>query len=132
MENNEIKKETRSVKSAALEADEILRRAHEEAEKIVSAAKQQANAPQKCVPITQNANVPEEEIELFADSGNYSEPLAVKWGGRQFLIPRGAARPRPFSRGADHPHFPGAGSQGRRASFGVWNRPRRRCDRLEP
>ena len=89
MENNEIKKETRSVKSAALEADEILRRAHEEAEKIVSAAKQQANAPQKCVPITQNANVPEEEIELFADSGNYSEPLAVKWSGRQFLIPRG-------------------------------------------
>ena len=78
MENNEIKKEARSVKSAALEADEILRRAHEEAEKIVNAAKQQANAPQKCVP-----------IELFADSGNYSEPLAVKWGGRQFLIPRG-------------------------------------------
>ena len=69
MENNEIKKETRSVKSAALEADEILRRSHEEAEKIVNAAKQQANAPKKCVPITQNANVPEEDIELFADSG---------------------------------------------------------------
>ena len=87
--------ENMTQQQAQLTAQELLHQAKLEAKRILKEAQQQANqklAAQSCaksIPITQACDCPQVEIELFADSGSYTEPLAVKWGGRQFLIPRG-------------------------------------------
>ena len=88
--------EEMTLQQAELTAQEILKQAKAEAKRILKEAKAQLEqetaspAPRKATaPITQASDYEQVELELFADSGNYTEPLAVKWGGRQFLIPRG-------------------------------------------
>ena len=86
--------ENMNLEQANTTAQEILRQAKLEAKRILKEAKQQLEEEEKTakpvsVPITQSTDYEQVELELFADSGNYTEPLAVKWGGRQFLIPRG-------------------------------------------
>ena len=86
--------ENMAIEQANTTAQEILRQAKLEAKRILKEAKLQLEQEEKparptSVPITQATDYEQVEIELFADSGNYTEPLAVKWGGRQFLIPRG-------------------------------------------
>ena len=89
MEENNV------ITEAAATAKEILRQAKIEAKRIVQEAKNSlpdegaAEKMPRGIPVTQASDIPEVEIELFGDSGLYSEPVAVKWGGRQFLIPRG-------------------------------------------
>ena len=86
--------ENMAIEQANSTAQEILRQAKLEAKRILKEAKLQLEQEEKpakplSIPITQATDYEQVEIELFADSGNYTEPLAVKWGGRQFLIPRG-------------------------------------------
>ena len=86
--------ENMTLEQANTTAQEILRQAKLEAKRMLKEAKLQLEQEEKAVkpqsvPITQATDYEQVELELFADSGNYTEPLAVKWGGRQFLIPRG-------------------------------------------
>lgn len=86
--------ENMTLEQANTTAQEILRQAKLEAKRMLKEAKLQLEQEEKTVkpqsvPITQATDYEQVELELFADSGNYTEPLAVKWGGRQFLIPRG-------------------------------------------
>lgn len=85
--------------AAAQTAEEIIAMAKREAKRILRQAQRElsretadetrAKAPARSVPVTQADDCPMVELTLFADSGSYCEPMAVKWGGRQFLIPRG-------------------------------------------